>query len=89
MNGALQYGMPEKILVAVKKNEVAAPINEAIKTEIKSMDLIFAIIDRATKTLNKFVKLYLYGGLEKRPEPGNDLFYRMLNSCRGKLVNEK
>lgn len=71
----------------IKKEEIQKPMAEIYKSGNVLGDMYEKIVDRAVTTLVNFVNRWLMLSKERRPKPGEDFFYRLLEKCRPKVRN--
>lgn len=81
--------MPAENIREVKKIEIQQPLQEVFKSQNTIGDLYEKIVNRAAATLVRFFNRWIMYPADRRPEPGEDLFYGMLNKCRGNINKNK
>ncbi len=77
--------MPPEHIREVKKEEILKPLQEVAKSGTAIGDMYEKIVDKATTTLERFFNRWIMLSRERRPKPGEDFFYRLLEKCRVKI----
>lgn len=82
---ALCHKISVRILVAVRKSEISMPIQTTIEDHGTAGDMIVKIIDRAVRTLDRFVSNLIRYGIKDTIQPRDNNFMSLLNQCRATL----
>lgn len=77
--------VPAEHIREVKRTEIQEPLKEIYKTGKPIGNQYEKIVDRAIKTLIRFVDRWLMLPSYDRPKPGEAFFYGLLDRCRAKM----
>lgn len=77
--------MPTEHIREVKRTEIQEPLKEINWTGKPIGNLYEKIVNRAIKTLIRFVDRWMLLPNYNRPKPGEEFFYGLLDRCRAKM----
>ena len=84
-----ECGLPLTHIREVKQKEIVKPLKEISKADMPIGAMFEKIVTLAGKTLRNFMDIWLMMDKSRRPNPGEDLFYKILNDRRARPVNKK
>ena len=89
VDNALRAGVPKKALIDLKKQEIVAPIREAINAGADRHNVIRLFIERATRTLNAMIRKMYKMSPEVMESIFKEHFKEFVDYCRAPLIKRQ